>query len=68
MANELGVWTVSLSLPPGRHEYAFIVSGPQGEQWLPDPSAPTLRDEFGTVSSIVMVDDTRAKRVLGSES
>lgn len=68
MANEAGVWTVSLSLPPGRHEYAFIVSGPQGEQWVPDPAALTLRDEFGTVSSIVMVDDTRAQRALGSES
>jgi hypothetical protein len=68
MANEPGVWTVSLSLPPGRHEYAFIVSDSQGEQWVPDPSALTLRDEFGTVSSIVMVDDTRAQRALGSES
>jgi hypothetical protein len=68
VANEPGVWTVSLSLPPGRHEYAFIVSDSQGERWVPDPAALTLRDEFGTVSSIVMVDDSRAQHVLGSES
>jgi hypothetical protein len=50
-----GVWTVSLSLPPGRHEYAFIVSDEGGERWVPDPAAITMRDEFGTESSIRMI-------------
>jgi hypothetical protein len=48
-----GVWTASVALPPGRHEYAFIVDG---EHWMPDPLASvTIHDDFGTASSIVTV-------------
>jgi hypothetical protein len=48
-----GVWTISVPLPPGRHEYAFIVDG---ENWTPDPLASvTVHDDFGTASSIVTV-------------
>ena len=48
-----GVWITSVALPPGRHEYAFIVDG---EQWMPDPLASvTIHDDFGTASSIVTV-------------
>jgi len=47
-----GVWTASIPLTNGRHEYAFIVDG---EQWVSDPLAPTSSDEFDTKSSIVMV-------------
>ena len=48
-----GVWTASVALPPGRHEYAFIVDG---EHWTPDPfAAVTVHDDFGTASSIVNV-------------
>ncbi len=48
-----GVWTTSVALPPGRHEYAFIVDG---EHWMPDPLASvTIHDDFGTASSIVTV-------------
>jgi hypothetical protein len=48
-----GVWITSVALPPGRHEYAFIVDG---ERWMPDPLASvTIHDDFGTASSIVTV-------------
>jgi hypothetical protein len=47
-----GVWTASIPLQNGRHEYAFIVDG---ARWVPDPLAPTSSDEFDTKSSIVMV-------------
>ena len=47
-----GVWTASVPLQNGRHEYAFIVDG---ARWVPDPLAPTSSDEFDTKSSIVMV-------------
>jgi len=53
-----GVWTVSLALPAGRHEYAFVVDG---TRWEPDPAATTaVRDDFGVVSSVVSVGAPRA--------
>jgi len=47
-----GVWTASIPVANGRHEYAFIVDG---ARWVPDPLAPTSSDEFDTKSSILMV-------------
>lgn len=47
-----GVWSVSLPLSPGRHEYAFIVDG---ERWVIDPASIASSDEFGTESSVMMV-------------
>ncbi|MES2180203.1 MAG: glycogen-binding domain-containing protein [Gemmatimonadota bacterium] len=47
-----GMWTASVRVPQGRHEYAFIVDG---KRWVPDPTAPTTSDEFDTRSSIVTV-------------
>jgi len=48
-----GVWSVKVPLPPGRHEYAFIVDG---ERWMPDPAAPRAQsDDFGTPNSVVTV-------------
>lgn len=52
-----GQWTVSLTLPSGRHEYAFIVDG---ERWTADPHAVATRDEFGAESSIVRVGSSQA--------
>jgi hypothetical protein len=50
-----GVWETSVLLPPGRHEYAFIVNG---EQWTPDPRAPQVADpDFGRANSVAMVSD-----------
>ena len=47
-----GVWTASVPLEPGRHEYAFVIDG---EKWSPDPFAPGITDDFGTESSIVRI-------------
>ena len=47
-----GVWSVSIPLTPGRHEYAFIVNG---HRWVADPLSPGNRDEFGTESSVLML-------------
>jgi hypothetical protein len=43
-----GSWTVTLPLPPGVHDYAFVVDG---QQWLPDPFAPSVKDGFGGINS-----------------
>ena len=48
-------WVVSVSLAPGRHEYAFVVKDEKGEHWVADPAAATLHDDFGTESSVVHV-------------
>ena len=45
-----GVWTASVPLPAGRHEYAFIVDG---QRWVSDPYASTVHDDFGTSSSVL---------------
>jgi hypothetical protein len=47
-----GVWTVSVPLHPGRHEYAFIVNG---TRWIADPLAAKSSDDFGTESSVIHV-------------
>jgi hypothetical protein len=47
-----GVWTVSVPLSPGRHEYAFIING---SRWVADPFAPKTSDDFGTESSVIRV-------------
>lgn len=54
-AGDNGAWIASIPLRAGRHEYAFIVEGPDGEQWVADPFARTVRDEFDTESSVIMV-------------
>jgi 1,4-alpha-glucan branching enzyme len=47
-----GLWTVTLPLPAGRHEYQFVVDG----NWLPDPSAPVAGDDgFGRTNSVRIV-------------
>jgi hypothetical protein len=47
-----GMWTASVALRPGQHEYAFIIDG---KRWAPDPYALTTTDEFGTKSSRMTV-------------
>lgn len=47
-----GVWSVSVPLTPGRHEYAFIVDG---KRWVVDPLALKSSDDFGTESSVIRV-------------
>jgi hypothetical protein len=45
---EPGVWTVIVPLPPGVHDYAFLVDR---EHWVTDPAAATVDDGFGGVNS-----------------
>jgi hypothetical protein len=48
-----GVWSASVALTPGRHEYAFVIDG---TRWVADPvAAATIADEFGGRSSVVTV-------------
>lgn len=39
-----GVWTATLTLPVGQHQYTFVVDG---TRWVPDPAAPAVDDGFG---------------------
>lgn len=52
-------WTVSIPLSNGRHEYAFIVRDQNGERWVADPLATTVRDDFGTESSVLRVGESK---------
>ena len=44
------LWTATLSLPPGQHQYAFVVDG---TRWVPDPTAPAIDDGFGRRNSVL---------------
>jgi AMP-activated protein kinase-like protein len=48
-----GVWSVTVPLPLGRHEYQFVVDG---KEWKQDPAAPQApENDFGTRNSLVTV-------------
>lgn len=48
-----GVWSVTVPIAPGRHEYAFVLDG---ERWIPDPRAPRAATaDFGSPNSVVTV-------------
>jgi hypothetical protein len=48
-----GVWSGTIPLRPGRHEYSFVIDG---ETWLPDPMAHAQVDDgFGQVNSVIVV-------------
>jgi len=50
---EAGAWMLEAELPPGDHEYLFLVNG---ERLVPDPLAPLTRDDgFGNRNSIMFV-------------
>jgi len=56
-AGATGVWTTTVALAPGQHQYAFVIDG---ERWVPDPAAPTVDDGFGRRNSVVAVPVGRA--------
>lgn len=58
-AGTSGVWTTTLALPVGQHQYAFVVDG---RRWVADPAAPAVGDGFGRRNSVVAV--TAGARVL----
>jgi hypothetical protein len=43
-----GVWTITIPLAPGVHDYSFIVDG---ARWVADPYAPAVDDGFGGINS-----------------
>jgi 1,4-alpha-glucan branching enzyme len=48
-----GLWETTLALPPGRHEYKFVVDG----QWIPDPKArQQASNGYGTLNSVLEVE------------
>lgn len=48
-----GLWLTEVSLPPGKHQYRFIVDG----NWISDPHNPdNVDDGEGHLNSIVIVD------------
>lgn len=46
-------WSATLSLPPGRYEYVFLVDG---EKIVSDPGQVLLQDDgFGNVNNVLVV-------------
>ncbi len=43
-----GIWTITLPVPLGVHDYAFVVDG---SRWVADPHAPHVDDGFGGTNS-----------------
>lgn len=48
-----GGWKATVLLPPGRHEYRFVIDG---AQWFSDPGAQeSVPNGFGSTNSVVVV-------------
>jgi hypothetical protein len=43
-----GIWTITVPLTQGVHDYAFVVDD---REWVPDPYAPQIGDGFGGTNS-----------------
>ena len=47
-----GTWSIQVNLPPGRHEYMFVVD----EGWVTDPSANLhIDDGFGNRNAVIFL-------------
>lgn len=47
-----GIWTITLPLAPGVHDYLFVVDG---QHWVPDPYAQHVDDGFGGTNSRIAI-------------
>jgi hypothetical protein len=47
-----GVWTLTVPLEAGMHDYLFVVDG---EEWLPDPAGYPVDDGFGGTNSRIFL-------------
>lgn len=47
-----GIWTITLPLPLGVHDYAFVVDG---QRWVADPYAQAVDDGFGGTNSRIAI-------------
>ncbi|MBI3047215.1 MAG: hypothetical protein HYY76_02785 [Acidobacteria bacterium] len=54
-----GVWTITVPLPPGVHDYLFVVDG---QQWVPDPEAQHVSDGFGGINSRIAILSSEAQQ------
>lgn len=55
-ASDAGVWTITVPLSAGRHQYVFMVNG---NRWTPDPAAPlAVEDSFGMPNSVITVGES----------
>lgn len=55
-AADAGVWTITVPLTAGRHQYVFMVNG---NRWTPDPAAPlAVEDSFGMPNSVITVGES----------
>jgi len=50
--SEAGVWTTTLALPVGQHQYSFVIDG---QRWVADPAAAKVDDGFGRANSVLAV-------------
>ena len=51
--SDAGVWTTTLALPVGQHQYSFVIDG---RRWVVDPAAPKVDDGFGRANSVLAVE------------
>lgn len=52
--DDTGTWRIILALPPGKHEYKFVVDG----QWTEDPANPSkVPDPYGGSNSVIEVSE-----------
>jgi len=47
-----GIWTVTLPLPRGVYDYAFVIDG---QRWVVDPYAQAVDDGFGGTNSRIAI-------------
>lgn len=52
-----GVWAALVPLRPGVHDYTFVIDG---EEWVVDPDAPQVEDDFGGRNNRIPVPDPSA--------
>jgi 1,4-alpha-glucan branching enzyme len=54
-------WTITLHIPKGRYEYAFLVDG---EEIVPDPGARIYQDDgFGKKNAVLIVGNPDEKAI-----
>ena len=47
-----GAWSVTIPLPPGRHEFQYVIDG---KQRLNDPTLPQVSSDFGSPNSVITI-------------
>jgi 1,4-alpha-glucan branching enzyme len=51
--NSRGMWNTSIALPPGKHEYRFLIDG----EWQNDPNCSTVvPNAFGSYNCAIVLE------------